>query len=382
MTTQYQFGFYKVGAEIFTHKSSALIRATQTGVTPTWHFHSEIYSKLNWQQDLPISLDHIYQKRAQQLRDKYEYLVLSFSGGSDSWTALKAFVDSNTYLDEIFVRWPIEATYKKYNMGTSNDTRNTVSEWELTILPMIKKYKELLPNTKFTIQDWSNSILTAELTDKDWLNVQDYLNPGIHFRFNAIGEGELDAMHAGKNTAIIFGSDKPQIWQDNGKVYCYFLDKLSHVHPHNSFSRNSELFYWTPDLPELVLIQARNIFRHLEKNKDALKLIDRHTPFTPERKFIWDSVVRHVIYNDYTKLNAFQAKKPESSIYDAQDTFFWDMTLSNPKYLQSWEYGLKNVLQSINDRYIQKSADGNPTGFTGFIDGMYYLGSITTEVDH
>jgi len=380
MTDRYQFGFYKVGSEIFTHKASALVRATQLGVTPTWHFHNEIYSKLNWQDDVPFSLDYFYQQRARQLRNKYEYLILSFSGGSDSWTVLKAFIDSNTHIDEIFIRWPIEATYKKYNTGTSDHPSNVINEWELTILPMINKYKELLPNTKFEIQDWSDQILNAELTDNDWFYAQDHLNPGVYFKVNAIGKSELDAINAGKNTAIIFGIDKPQVWYDNGKVFCYFLDKLANTNPQNSFKRTCELFYWTPDMPELVLAQSREIFRYLQANPDALKLINRNIPFTQQRKQTWDTLVRYIIYNDYTKLSAFQTKKASSCIYDEADTWMWDIKSSDFKYLKSWEYGVKNVLKSINECYIQR-INGQPIGFTGFVDGMYCLGSIDTEVD-
>ena len=386
LSKKYQYGFYRVGAEIITHKASALVRAKQLGVSVTWHFHNEVYSKLNWEQDFPISLNFIYQARARQLREKYEYLVLSFSGGSDSWTILKAFVDSNTHLDEVFVRWPVNATYKKYNIGINNK-ENIVFEWELTILPMLNKYKDLLPHTKFTIHDWSDSILTTELTDDDWLTVNDYMNPGVFFKINAMGDGELDAMIAGKKTAHIYGADKPQIWYKNDKVYCYFLDKFAHGRAGSrhgnsqhltSVNRTSELFYWTPDFPELVLAQSREIFRYLQSNPVALQLIDQSIPYSRERKNSWDILVRDIIYNDYTKLNTFQAKKPTSSVMNENDAFLFEVP--NLKLLQSWEYGLKNVFASVDEQYIQKR-NGVADGFTGFIDGMYCLGTISPEVN-
>ena len=372
---QYQFGFYRVGEEIITHKISALIRAQQLGVTPTWHFHTDIYNRFDWQQDLPFDLNYYYQQRARQLREKYEYLVLSFSGGSDSWTVLKAFVDSGTHLDEVYVRWPIRASQGRYKIGTDIDPANILSEWDLTIRPMILEYQQLLPHTKFTVLDWSDNITTKELTDDDWLNVQDAINPGVHFKYNSIGPGELEAMHTGKNTAIIFGADKPQLLYRDGAVYCYFLDKFANVHPGNSFQRNSELFYWTPELPELVVAQSRHIFKHLQTNTASLQLIDWSVPFSFERKYLWDQVVKHVIYNDYTKLNAFQARKPTTTIHDESDAFYIN-EVANLRYLQSWEYGLKNIFNSIEDKYIQKT-NNTPIGFTGFIDGMYCLGHIT-----
>ena len=144
--------------------------------------------------------------------------------------------------------------------------------------------------------------------------------------------------------------------------------------------RTSELFYWTPDMPELVLAQSREIFRYLQVNPDALKLIDCNIPFSQQRKQTWDTLVRCIIYNDYTKLNAFQTKKSSSCIHNDSDIWMWDIKSSDFKLLKSWEYGLKNVLESINECYIQKT-NGQPTGFIGFVDGMYCLGSISREID-
>lgn len=373
----FPYGYYRVGNEIITHKISALIRSKQLGITPTWHFHSDIYSRFDWSQDLPFDLKHYYYRRAQQLREKYEYLVLSFSGGSDSWTVLKSFVDSGTHLDEVYVRWPIQASQGRYTVSQDLDPANILSEWDLTIRPMIQQYQQLMPHTKFTVLDWSDNITSRELTDDDWLNVQDAINPGVHFKYNSIGAGELQAMHAGKHTAIIFGADKPQLLYKNGEVYCYFLDKFANVHPGNSFKRNCELFYWTPELPELVVAQSRYLFRYLQSNTNALNLIDWSMPFSFDRKYLWDQVVKHVIYNDYAQLNVFQAKKPTTTIHDESDAFYIK-EVENLRYLQSWESGLKNIFNSIDSKYIQKR-NGVPIGFTGFIDGMYCLGHIKDQ---
>jgi len=371
---KYPYGFYRVGNEIITHKISALIRAGQLNSTPTWHFHANVYSQLNWQMDPPFDLKYYYQKRAQQLREKYEYLVLSFSGGSDSWTVLKSFVDSNTHLDEVYVRWPIKASQGRYTVSGDMDPANILSEWDLTIMPMIHHFQKIMPHTKFTILDWSDELLTREITDYDWLNVQDAINPGVHLKYNSIGTSELDAINSGKKTAIIFGADKPHVAYHQGQVYCYFLDKFANVHPNNSFKRISELFYWTPELPELVLAQARAIFRFLQLNPQTLSLIDWSVPYQTERKNLWDKIVKEIIYKEYASLNTFQSRKPTTPIYDESDDFYRDQ--KDLKLLQSWKYGFRNILASVQDRFLQKNAAGMVTAFIGFTDGRYCLGSI------
>ena len=120
ISNQERQGFYTVGSTVFVHKISALIEATRTNQMPTWHFHYNTYKKLPWQQEYHEPLTMVYQRRAKQLRDKYDHLTLCFSGGSDSWTALKAFLDSRTHLDELYVRWPLAATKGRYVVSSVN----------------------------------------------------------------------------------------------------------------------------------------------------------------------------------------------------------------------------------------------------------------------
>jgi len=371
----YPYGYYKVGAEIFDHKISALLRATETHTRPTWHFHDDVYNGLNWEEDLPISLPQIYQQRAKQLREKYDYITISFSGGSDSWTVVNAFISSNTYIDEIFVRWPVAGTQKHQVNATDTSAGNILSEWELAIVPSLKKIRDLIPNTKITIHDWSNEILTSEVTDKDWMLTQDFLNVASFLKFQSIGKGEQQAIDKGLKTAIVFGIDKPQLWAKDGNIYCYFLDKLVNTHAYGE-NRVSELFYWTPDFPEITLVQSRLLFKYIKDNPAVADLIDRNKLYNPETKAIWNSVARSIIYQEYSQLGLWQSEKPTSNIMCENDA--WINPLENEKYLQSWKYGLSNVISSISSEYFEYR-HGNVDNFGGFISGTYYLGNINRQ---
>jgi hypothetical protein len=377
LQTNLLYGYYQVGAEIYTHKISALINAQKKNVFPTWHFHNKIYEKLNWQENSQFTLDEIYQARAKQLREKYDYLVLSFSGGSDSWTALQAFIDSGTHLDEIFVRWPVAATAGKYATTDKNThASNILSEWELTILPMLNQYQQLLPRTKITIHDWSKDLLSREVTDCDWMLTQDYLNPGSFLKFQSISGSELQAIDRGIKTAIIFGTDKPQLYYKDGQVFCYFLDKLANSHAYSTLNRVSELFYWTPDMPEITHAQARELFNYLEHNTIALRLINRDIPYDPVNKHIWNDISRSIIYQKYTQLSTFQAKKSYTNVLDEVDS--WMADIKDYRYVQSWKSGLTNVLESVGSKFIEKKHN-EVTGVVGFVSGDYCLGSITVD---
>lgn len=371
------YGYYQVGTEIYTHKISALISSSKGNNFPEWHFHNNVYEKLNWQANSKFTLNELYQARAKQLREKYDYLVLSFSGGSDSWTALQAFIDSGTHLDEIFVRWPMSATSGKYDVNSNTHASNILSEWTLTIQPMLTKYQNLLPNTKITVHDWSSDLLNNEVSDQDWMLTQDYLNPGSFLKFQSIGSLELQAIERGKKTAIIFGTDKPQLYHKNGYVYCYFLDKFANSHAYSTIDRVSELFYWTPDMPEITHGQSRALFEYLKHNPHVLHLIDRDVPYNPTTKSMWNEIAGSVIYQQYTQLSTFQANKSYTNVLDEVDA--WMTDIKDLRYIQSWKYGLENVLKSVNSKFIERKHN-EVTGFVGFISGNYCLGHIT--VDH
>lgn len=366
-------GYYKVADEIFYHKISALLSAKQKNTRPTWHFHDEVYRKQDWTKDITESLNDVYRRRAKQLREKYDYLVLSFSGGSDSWTALKAFIDSNTYLDEIFVRWPLKATQGRYQANTQDlHPSNILSEWDFTVLPMLKEIEKIIPQTKITIYDWSDDLIDMEICDDHWSMIDDYLNPGYVPKIRKYSDNEQKIIDAGKVSAMIFGQDKPQMFYKDHGIYCFFLDKLANrrIPGHN---RVSELFYWTPDMPEITINQSRRIFRFLESNTQYLGLIDKSNPYHPNDKFVWDQIVRPIIYPDYCRMRTFQAKKSGHSIYDEIDD--WMLEHSNLRFMQSWLSGVNNVLQSIGDSFLDRR-DGDVTGLNGFVDGVYFLGKI------
>lgn len=372
------YGYYQVGSTIYTHKLSALLDASKNNKhSPTWHFHDNIYSQLNWQEESKFTLDELYQQRARQLRDTYDYLVLSFSGGSDSWTVLQAFIDSGTHLDEIFVRWPISATVGRYSVNRETGASNILSEWELTIRPMLDEYQKIIPNTKITVHDWSNELLTREIDDSDWNIAQDHLNPGSFLKFQSISSLELQSIERGKRTAIIFGTDKPELYYENGNVYCHFKDKSANGHAYSKEDRVSELFYWSPDFPDIVHAQAREIFNYIKFNKQFIGLIDKNIKTDKTRRDLWNSITKLIIYKKYSELNTFQATKGSSNILDEVDA--WMMDIKDFRYMQSWKFGIDNILKSVHSKFLVKNND-QITGLALYTSGKYCLGPISVNI--
>ena len=128
-----KFGFYTVG----NLKTYSKYEAFQVG-TPIWNFNDDVFSSIDWKINPSFELSKLYKIRAQQIRDKYDHIVLWYSGGSDSHNILRTFIDNDIKLDEV-------ASITEYDITGNKDTYNN-SEIYIQVLSDIK---ELLNTNKF-----------------------------------------------------------------------------------------------------------------------------------------------------------------------------------------------------------------------------------------
>ena len=68
------------------------------------------FNIFDWSKEPTESWKELKKQRAQHIRDNYDYVVLYFSGGSDSTTVLNSFYDNNIYIDEI-----VTTVYDKFD---------------------------------------------------------------------------------------------------------------------------------------------------------------------------------------------------------------------------------------------------------------------------
>ena len=98
-----QNGIYYVKNLAFDSKVDALIYASTCDKTTTveWSFYDEVFSQIDWKVPVNETISDLYKERAMQLREKYDHLSLSYSGGADSTNILQTFIKNNIRLDEI-----------------------------------------------------------------------------------------------------------------------------------------------------------------------------------------------------------------------------------------------------------------------------------------
>jgi len=101
-----QYGYYQFG-NFKTYSIYQLMDYYQKNPHPykpiQWIYNDKFFSQFDWSKEPTATLDQLYKKRAEELREQYDYIVIYYSGGFDSTNMLRAFLDNGIYPDEICV---------------------------------------------------------------------------------------------------------------------------------------------------------------------------------------------------------------------------------------------------------------------------------------
>jgi hypothetical protein len=333
------YGYYQVGNQYYLNKTEAVYNASKNKQTAEWHFHEDIFSKLDWSKRPTGTLQDLYLERARQLRDKYDYLILLFSGGMDSWTALDTFLSNNIHIDEIVTRW--QRAERKYVDASLNPEQiNMGSEFEYAVLPVLEYVQKHFPKIKVTIDDFSDS-LEGELTESEFLKSTSWQHQPTSFKYSRSTETELEMVRQNKSIGLVTGAEKIHVAVQDNNFYAFFTDQSngSDLNP----SRKVEFFYWSPDAPHIPVLQAHCIKDYLKEEKQ----INAEVPSLLED---WRQVYARVCYPRFN-IDTFQTYKQFGSLVWQND---WWIQKYNPTYYQSWRYITKQYFAGIDDQYKSK----------------------------
>ena len=375
-----KLGYYKVADRTFYSKPEAYIYATEIGMDPVWHFNAVAYAKTKWDVEPELDIRELYRMRAQQLRDKYDWIRVEASGGGDSTTAIFSFLLNGIHLDEVVFRYP-----KQGEKGVSNDPFttnpiNTLSEWQFAARPLLDWIKTHYPKTVCTVHDYSEDMLKEEGTrDESWVfTTKDWFQPGHGSKHTHFGTKEhRDIADSGKSIGIVYGVDKPKVTLIDNAWYGYFIDlHANHSNPVTDGYSNitTELFYWTPDFPEISVKQSQLIRRwfNMTENQHLQHLVNDQDP---NQRTAYEFIAKSIIYPDYD-LQTWQTAKPTNSFYNEMDHWFFTNFKETNLYT-AWEQGLKFLTTKIDPKYFQYQL-GEPVGLKVNYSPYYYLGSAAT----
>lgn len=352
-------GYYRVGGVVYHNKIEALLSAG-TLHHPTWHFNEHVYDTLDWSIEPNFDIESLYAERARQLREKYDYVAILFSGGADSSTVLNSFVKNNLFVDEVIVGHP-ESGLRDWDQKTDSDPRYTVSEYYHTVVPQLKQLAVDSPNTKITINDYFQDMIDEYKSDEWILAARDYFHPSFVSRYSKKNLTHVKKLcEAGKRVTFVYGVDKPRIAMMNGNYYCYFLDIIANTSTwdlDDYSTASTEYFYWTPDFPLLPIKQAHLVANWLDTPEaNKFRRVVEWPPKNYEEnqilKTVYDRAIREPIYPGWN-FDYFQTHKSTSAIRAEQDAWFFKHH-QNTHIHDTWTAGVDHLTSMIADRWLQR----------------------------
>jgi hypothetical protein len=267
-------GYYKVGDKLYSNKFDAVMSAQLTNSPVTWNFFDEQLSKVDWTIEPELSLDTLYKMRAQQIRDQYDYIIVFCSGGSDSNNVIRTFLNNNIHVDEVMALAPMSGLNNwEFNKNNTNED-NTISETRFALFPLLTEIANKNSNIKITVNDFFEDILKYK--DEYWAyqacgNIVTVLTS--HFTNVTKYKHINDMLQSGKRVGLVYGTDKPsiKITQDGDMKFILGDAGINYLNmPEDRQHPNLDrvLFYWTPDLPEIMVKQAHVVAKavHLPEN--------------------------------------------------------------------------------------------------------------------
>jgi hypothetical protein len=323
-----KYGYWRSNGIDFLNKIDALRYATQNNDDLVYMYHDEVWNKFDRSLLGKISLNQLYKERAQQLRDRYDYLILYYSGGSDSHNVLMTYINNGIKLDEIIVRWP-EALRggKLYTPNTTDKSSSNIwSEWDYAITPSLDWLKLNHPEIKITIKDYIEDLNETNLESR--LETSNHTRAGFLLSF-----AKEDLNYSKKSIGHIFGADKPVLAVQDQKIYMIFNDIATSMlysdKTKDSDPESIECFYWAPDFPLLTFEMAYQVSEYFNVNKDKRKFLLSYENnklmsdnFNFQRSItyqIQNNLVKNICYDTWDF--KFQAEKITSA--NAEDKWWW-----------------------------------------------------------
>jgi len=260
----HQRTFFKTKLEAMAYEHSSPVPAQGF-----FHFYEDQFSRMVAATEPEKSLSTLLKERAQELRDSYQYIRLWFSGGSDSTTALQAFIDNNIYIDEIVMH-----LYDNDNIN-QDDRFGKRSLVEVAI-PYLQKHQDQLKHTK--ISTYRSDINTLEHwhldTDRTGEPAHMYGFDGqvLQLRLSTTGAMLLRETPEAASWCDLIGGTKPQLVLKNNRWYLYTIDASLLC---LQVAETTEDFFVSKSVPTLFLKTAHLMKNHLEAlhlNEQEVKL--------------------------------------------------------------------------------------------------------------
>jgi hypothetical protein len=379
MTYQDKLGVYRVGDLKFYSKVQAIKMHTKTGIHPHWDFNEAVFDSYDWTVEPTENLRELYRQRAQQLRDQYDYIILAYSGGADSQNILDSFTNNNINIDEL-------VSFINYNATGDKENYLNAEAYRVSI-PTAEKLKTEYSWIKHRVLDLTDMTIDTfrqKETMFNWIyELNNFFSPNVCSRIGLPLKVKewADIIYSGKKLCLLWGYDKPRVLHIDGKFLVRFIDFIDSGPSVKSIAGEQpytdELFYWTPDLPEIVIKQAHLIKNYLSRhNVKTLPFVSKeksdlaYREIDGEKFWLSNHGVHTLIYPDWN-IDTFSSGKPSNIVISQRDTWFFNIEdQALEKY--HWRVGLEH-LKTVVPEYWSNKPDVISGGLKGCWSKDYLL---------
>lgn len=377
-----QWGYYEVNNKKYFLLREAYEQATHISQIK-FNFHNDWFRKIGTAVEPTQSLDELYRRRVQQIRKKYDYVVLAYGGGADSHNILKYFEATDTHLDEIV---SIEDSRIR--------GKDSIISGEIfkAAIPEVQRFLEKYPSTKYRLLD-AHEYLDKIIFDQK-INFDVYYMTTYHLRpTGLLWQGwweyfidDYQHMHTqGKRVGVVWGYEKPRVYYDD--ALNQYVMKFHDFHTQTGHRRrfslkidsctSDEMFYWSYELPLLAIKQAHIVAKYLQYT-DSIKFNPQHglnqLANCLKRKsgnLINYEYINPIIY-PYWDTNTFTVgKELDSYIVGKKDD---SLAVANDPEILKYADGIKTIFlhsKGYDNRLTNK--DFNPNGQSNQIAGIKSL---------
>lgn len=378
-----KLGVYRIGNLSFRSKFEAIEMHARTGIHPHWDFNEAVFSCYDWTKEPKDSILELYKKRAEQIRNSYDYICLLYSSGADSQNILDTFIHNDIKLDEVVNIVSLEG--EKTSSSTPWGSWANNAEILSTAIPKIKELQQTRPWLKHRILDLTDYLLecfSQTNLDIPYLRCSN-LTPRSFAKdyFVTRVDDWRKLTDKGQRVCIMIGTDKPRVHHINGKFVFKFLDIWGYSPgvdtPQDKKAIVEELFYWSPDLPELLIKQAHLIKNYLSQpnienfpgiKKDGTELA--YIEVNGEKYGLTNNGLHSIIYPTWDlQQQLTSCPKPDSSIF-AGDLWFHEKRQS--LHYQNWLFGVEKIWKTVPD-YWKNDPTNIEKGIKGCWSKNYYL---------
>lgn len=278
--------FYKVGEKTFHNKLQAILENQKS------HYPIELITPYH-NQDFSIepeeTLDELIEEHLLELRQKYKYLKLYYSGGIDSHAILHCAIKAGVKIDEIIC--------------LKSGIQPADFEIDQFAIPRLKNIRTQIPKTQVIIKtitidryyDYYKQGITQEKIQTGACGTHNYLR--LHFNINfCMDSVNDDVIH-------IRGLEKPKVLCHQDKFYSYIIDEDIEPHANNYqfFSSNLQIqikqcHQWLKKYKTVTLENEKDVWDKQELWNDSLyNFLPDHSIFPQKNLFfdLGDNFIEH-----------------------------------------------------------------------------------------